>query len=158
MSEQKDMRINNDYVFLGKKSLYIVFKQGLITFFLIPIVCLIGIRSSHVFYPLALCAFLYGLFSFFETLSLKIFYDKNGVWIAHGFLPWKKGIFGIKWRDLEVAYFYPNMKSWIFNSYKISVKNRFSSEIEFLLNDIGNGKNIVIEINSVHETIINQQS
>src|SRR5690349_4673241 len=33
--------------------------------------------------------------------SVQLYYDDVGVWTYSGLLPWKKGVSGVKWRDMD---------------------------------------------------------
>ena len=44
---------------------------------------------------------LYVVYRFLLMKSYKLFFDDEGVWLYSGILPWKKGTWGIKWRDID---------------------------------------------------------
>lgn len=86
--------------------------------------------------------------------SYNLFFDKEGIWIKWGFLPWQKGLAGVKWRDLDGAVCYQTMTSWLFKSYTIRVGHRFTRSSEIFLRHIKNGHFAMAQINSHHDNLI----
>ena len=59
------------------------------------------------------------------------------VWAYSGVLPWKKGVAGVKWRDMDEATFEQGFWSWITGSYTVRIGHRFTKASEIVLTDIG---------------------
>ena len=79
--------------------------------------------------------------------SYKLYYDEAGVWVYSGVLPWKRGVSGVKWRDLDEAVFVNNFLSWMTNSYTVQLKHRFTKAIEISEPSMAQGKRVAILIN-----------
>jgi hypothetical protein len=86
--------------------------------------------------------------------SVQLYYDDVGVWTYSGILPWKKGLSGVKWRDLDEATFVPSFWSWITGSYTVCVRHRFTKANEIMLTNIGRGKAAVGTINAYQQELI----
>lgn len=86
--------------------------------------------------------------------SLLLYTDDHGVWVYSGILPWSRGTFGVKWRDLEDAVYYPNFLSWLFQSYTVRVGHRFTKSSEIVLPQIACGDEAVIHINALHRQML----
>ena len=80
--------------------------------------------------------------------SYKIFYNSTGVFFSYGVLPWAKFGDGIRWNDADFASYYPNFLAWICNSYKISVKHKFTNQVDFVVEDVWRGRYVASIINS----------
>jgi len=79
--------------------------------------------------------------------SSRLYYDDIGVWLYSGILPWKRGVAGVKWRDLDEAVFTNSFASWLTQSYTIVIRHRFTKESEILVTQMANGKQAVMTIN-----------
>jgi hypothetical protein len=88
--------------------------------------------------------------------SYRLYYDDMGVWIYSGVLPWKRGVAGVKWRDLDEATFHNSFWSWISRSYTIQLKHRFTKASEIVEANMANGKQVVITINQQQQQRIRQ--
>ncbi len=86
--------------------------------------------------------------------SHRLYYDDVGVWMYSGILPWKKGVAGVKWRDMDEATFVPAFWSWLFKSYSIRVGHRFTKSSELLMTDMGGGREAVQTLNAYHQELI----
>ncbi len=86
--------------------------------------------------------------------SVQLYYDDVGVWTYSGILPWKKGLSGVKWRDLDEATFVPGFWSWITGSYTVCVRHRFTKANEIMLTNIGRGKAAVATLNAYQQELI----
>jgi hypothetical protein len=86
--------------------------------------------------------------------SVQLYYDDIGVWTYSGILPWKKGVSGVKWRDMDEASFEPGFWSWITGSYTIRIKHRFTKASEIVLTDIAGGKDAVGTLNARQQELI----
>ncbi|NDL62364.1 hypothetical protein [Acerihabitans arboris] len=75
------------------------------------------------------------------------YYDEDGVWVFRGILPWKKGIGGVKWRDIDEATYYTGFISWLTKSYRVRVGHRFTHSSEILVAHIKRGNLAVAVIN-----------
>jgi hypothetical protein len=80
--------------------------------------------------------------------SLELYYDENGVWVYRGILPWKRGSFGMKWRDIEIASFKQNLTSWTTHSYSLQILDRYTRKPELVLTDMRHGDQAVMFINN----------
>ena len=112
----------------------------------------------HIATLILLVALLFIGYQFALLRSYRLYYDDVGVWIYSGILPWKRGVFGVKWRDLDEASFYNSFWSWLSRSYTIQLKHRFTKENEIVEFDMANGKQIVVLINQQHQQRIRQSS
>lgn len=83
--------------------------------------------------------------------SFHLYSDETGVWVYSGFLPWNKGVGGVKWRDLDDATFTQSMASWLFKSFSIRIGHRFTKSNEILLSHWSHGDQVVMAINSQHQ-------
>ncbi len=93
----------------------------------------------------------------YQTLlvrSYRLYYDDIGVWLYSGILPWKKGIVGVKWRDMDEATFVQTFWSWLFKSYSIRVGHRFTKSSELFLTHMARGKDAVVTLNARHQALI----
>jgi hypothetical protein len=86
--------------------------------------------------------------------SVQLYYDDIGVWVYSGVLPWKKGLSGVKWRDMDEATFVPGFWSWITRSYTIRIGHRFTKASEIWLTQIANGKDAVTTLNARQQELI----
>lgn len=102
---------------------------------------------------LVLSALLVG-YEFLLVRSVQLYMDDLGAWVHSGVLPWKKGVSGVKWRDMDEASFVNGFKSWATGSYTIRVKQRFTQENEIVLTNIARGKQAVALLNARHQELI----
>jgi hypothetical protein len=86
--------------------------------------------------------------------SVQLYYDDVGVWTYSGILPWKKGLSGVKWRDMDEATFVPGFWSWITGSYTVRIGHRFTKANEIVLTNIARGKAAVNTLNAYHQDLI----
>ncbi len=93
-------------------------------------------------------------YRFLTLRSVVLYYDDVGVWVFSGVLPWKKGIVGVKWRDMDEATFEQGFWSWISRSYTIRIGHRFTKASEIRLTDIGGGKDAVGTLNAKQQAMI----
>jgi hypothetical protein len=110
----------------------------------------------HIIALILLVALLFIGYQIAMLRSYQLYYDDIGVWIYSGVLPWKRGVAGVKWRDLDAAIFYNSIWSWISSSYTIQLKHRFTKESEIVEASMANGKQVVITINQQHQQYIRQ--
>jgi hypothetical protein len=86
--------------------------------------------------------------------SVQLYYDDVGVWVHSGILPWKKGISGVKWRDMDEATFVTGFWSWITRSYTIRLGHRYTKSSEIVLTNIARGKDVVATLNARQQELI----
>lgn len=86
--------------------------------------------------------------------SVQLYYDDVGVWTYSGILPWKKGLVGVKWRDMDEATFVPGFWSWLTGSYTVRIGHRFTKANEIVLTNIAHGKAAVTTLNAYHQDLI----
>lgn len=86
--------------------------------------------------------------------SYRLYFDQAGVWIYAGILPWKRGVTGVKWRDLDEALFVNDFWSWLSRSYTIQLKHRFTKAVEISADHMASGKQAVLTINQEHQRYI----
>jgi hypothetical protein len=102
---------------------------------------------------LVLSALLVG-YEFLLVRSVQLYMDDLGVWVHSGVLPWKKGVSGVKWRDMDEATFVNGFKSWATRSYTIRIGHRFTKDSEIVLTNIARGKDAVALLNARHQDLI----
>jgi hypothetical protein len=93
-------------------------------------------------------------YRFLVVRSVQLYYDDVGVWVYSGVLPWKKGVAGVKWRDMDEATFVNGFWSWATRSYTVRIGHRFTKDSEILLTHIANGKDAVATINARLQDLI----
>ncbi|MFC0135812.1 hypothetical protein CR105_00645 [Massilia eurypsychrophila] len=86
--------------------------------------------------------------------SVQLYYDDVGVWTYSGILPWKKGLSGVKWRDMDEATFVPGFWSWLTGSYTVRIGHRFTKANEIVLTNIARGKAAVNTLNAYQQDLI----
>jgi hypothetical protein len=86
--------------------------------------------------------------------SYNLYYDDVGIWLYSGVLPWKKGIVGVKWRDLDEVVFFQTLWSWLSNSFSVKVGHRFTKSSEIFITHLGRGKDCVLALNAHHQELI----
>jgi len=79
--------------------------------------------------------------------SFRLYYDDIGVWLYSGLLPWRRGVVGVKWRDMDEATFENSFLSWAAGSYTIIVRHRFTKDSEIVVTQMANGKQAAVTIN-----------
>lgn len=93
-------------------------------------------------------------YEFLLVRSVQLYIDDLGVWVHSGVLPWKQGVLGVKWRDMDEASFVNGFRSWATRSYTVRVKHRFTQENEIVLTNIARGKEAVAIVNARHQALI----
>jgi len=86
--------------------------------------------------------------------SVQLYVDDAGVWVHSGVLPWKKGVTGVKWRDVDEATYAQGFWSWLTRSYMVRIGHRFTKSNEIVLTNIGGGKQAVALINARHHALV----
>lgn len=90
--------------------------------------------------------------------SYSIYYDDLGIWVYSGILPWRKGVNGVKWRDLDETVYFQTFWSWLFKSYSIRIGHRFTKSSEIFLTHMHKGHEAAMEINSRHHVLVQNGS
>jgi hypothetical protein len=93
-------------------------------------------------------------YQFLQVRSVQLYYDDVGVWVVSGILPWKRGVFGVKWRDMDDATYANGFVSWVTRSYTVRIGHRFTRENEIVLHHIAGGRKAVETINALHQQMI----
>lgn len=104
--------------------------------------CVLVASGALLFYRIALLR------------SVLLYVDDVGVWVHAGVLPWKKGVTGVKWRDVDEATYAQGFWSWLTRSYMVRIGHRFTKSNEIVLTHIGGGKQAVGLINARHQAIV----
>jgi hypothetical protein len=86
--------------------------------------------------------------------SVVLYTDDEGVWVYNGIFPWSKGIYGVKWRDVEDAVYSANFLSWLLKSYTVRIGHRFTKSSEIVLSHIARGHEAVMHINDFHHNVL----
>lgn len=86
--------------------------------------------------------------------SVQLYIDDVGVWVHAGVLPWKKGVTGVTWRDIDEATYAQGFWSWLTRSYMVRIGHRFTKANEIVLTNIGGGKRAVATINARHQALV----
>ncbi|PWF41214.1 hypothetical protein [Massilia glaciei] len=86
--------------------------------------------------------------------SVQLYYDDIGVWVYSGILPWKKGLDGVKWRDMDEAVFEPGFWGWVSGSYSVRIGHRFTKNSEIYLTHIGGGRDAVVRLNKKQQELM----
>ena len=86
--------------------------------------------------------------------SYRLYYDEVGVWIYSGVLPWKRGVSGVKWRDLDEAIFVNSFFSWVTGAYSIQLRHRFTKAIEITASNMSQGKQAAITVNQQQRRLL----
>lgn len=87
------------------------------------------------------------LYDFFYLRTMKVYIDRQGIWLAQGILPWSKGVSGSRWDTVGEATFSQTFLSWAFKSYTISISHRFTGMEDLYVHHVRNGDNAVEDIN-----------
>ena len=85
-----------------------------------------------------------------ELRSHRLYFDDVGVWVHAGILPWRKGISGVKWRDLDEAVYQQSFWSWLLRSYTVRIGHRFTKTSEIVFPHKSRGPEAVLAIQSAH--------
>ena len=93
-------------------------------------------------------------YQFLLVRSVQLYYDDVGVWVHSGVLPWKKGVSGVKWRDMDDATYVNGFVSWATRSYTVRIGHRFTKDSEIVLHNMAGGRQAVETINAVHQDLI----
>lgn len=89
-----------------------------------------------------------------ELRVVRLFTNEQGVWVRHGLWPWRRGVSGVKWRDISEASFAQNFSSWMTKSYAVRIGHRFTNSQEIRLNNVLNGHQAAAHINQLLMLIV----
>jgi len=82
---------------------------------------------------------------------IRLYTNDEGVWISYGIFPWNKGGNGVRWEDIDAAYFGGGLISWLFNSYTVIVTHKFTKAEEIYIPKIRHGKRAAAHINDMYK-------
>ena len=126
---------------------------ALLLFGLVPLAFMVNEIAAAVVMVIATLVVGY---RFLTIRSVVLYYDEVGVWVFSGVLPWKKGVAGVKWRDMDEATFEQGFWSWITGSYTIRIGHRFTKASEIRLTTIAGGKDAVAKLNAHQQGLIRE--
>lgn len=89
--------------------------------------------------------------------SVHLYTNDAGVWLFRGVLPWQRAIWGVKWRDIEAASYYPGFFSWILRSYTVRIGHRFTRTSEIVLGHVARGDRAAEHINGLHQVMLRHE-
>lgn len=159
MDQDNAPSVSSDAVSLGGKSWTAYFGIALLAIIVIPIAVALAWRASLVlgltvlFVALAILTY-----QVLEIRSHHLYYDDVGIWLFSGILPWKKGVVGVKWRDLDEAIYFQTFWSWLFKSYSMRIGHRFTKSSEILLSHMARGHESVMKINEQHQQLVRENA
>lgn len=116
--------------------------------FVVPVWLLFGATIAAGVFALAWLGL--GSYRFLLLRSVVLFMDGDGVWVQRGILPWDRGTYGVKWRDVDEAVFVPGFIDWATSSYTVVVRHRFTKDAEIVLPHVPGGAGVVERINERH--------
>ena len=102
-------------------------------------------------------AILYFVYQIVELRSVKLIVSPDGVFYEAGAFPWNSGSVGVKWDELDNAFFSPGFLSWLFHSYTICTTHKFSRANIFVATNMSNGNEAVIAINELKSEYLAHQ-
>ena len=115
----------------------------------------LGLGKFHTAWQLfTILLIFFLLWQIFSLSSCQLYYDATGVWCQSGLFPWDKGIVGVNWRDLDCCLCSVGFRSWFSRSSQIVVNHRFTDRGKLVLNDMSNGRNTCITINTLHQDFL----
>ncbi|MGE6322732.1 hypothetical protein ACQKEF_21085 [Pseudomonas oryzihabitans] len=118
-------------------------------------------QSRHTVIGLAVTGLLFAIgattYKILYLRSVYLYTNDTGVWLFRGVLPWQRAYWGVKWRDIEAAAFYPGFLSWILRSYTVRVGHRFTRTSEIVLGHVARGDRAVDHINSLHQAMVRNE-
>lgn len=103
--------------------------------------------NRKILYALDIVCVIFYLYRILVLKSYKISLDDDGIWLSYGILPWTMAGNGIRWKDADMAFYYPNFLSWVCNSYNVSVNHKYTNLVDFVASDIWRGRRVVELIN-----------
>lgn len=159
MDQENSPNIDSDGVRLGGKSWTAYVGIALMAIILIPISIALAWRASlGLGLAMLVVVLLILTYQVAETRSYRLYYDDVGIWLFSGILPWKKGVVGVKWRDLDEAVYFQTFWSWLFKSYSMRIGHRFTKSSEILLSHMASGHDLVKKINEQHQQLVRENA
>lgn len=86
--------------------------------------------------------------------SIELYADYEGIWIQRGLFPWNRGVYGVKWRDVDEATYATGFMPWVSGCYLVRIGHRFTKASEIQLRHVYNGNHAVQLINKLHLDLI----
>lgn len=80
--------------------------------------------------------------------SVTLYMDDAGVWVMRGVVPWNRGIYGVKWRDIESVVYQQGFSNWLTRSYPVTIVERFTQRGEMHLDHVWRGDQAVTAMNA----------
>jgi hypothetical protein len=114
------------------------------------LVAIVGFAVGKIGILIGLGALARLVYQILYIRSIELSQDDQGVWCSRGILPWNKGVFGVKWRDIDQAHYYPNFLSYMCRSYTIRIGHRYTKSSEVILQHMKCGNAAVEAINQEH--------
>jgi hypothetical protein len=141
---------SNTAITLCQKSWAAYFATLLRAIIVTGVLITVLIWKSSIWKPVTIiwvAAMILIIFRWLSIRSFRLYYDDIGVWLYSGVLPWRRGVVGVKWRDLDEATFINGFVSWLSGSYTVIVRHRFTKDSEIVVTGMANGKQAVTTIN-----------
>ena len=111
-----------------------------------------------LYISISLTIFLIGLlvsgYKIIYLKSVNLYTDSTGVWLYRGVFPWNRGTVGVKWRDIDEALCYNGFFNWIFRSYTVRVRHRFTKSSEVYVPNVAQGHKATGNINSLLQSYL----
>lgn len=154
MDLDTSLTVSRDARILSRKSWTAYLRLVLLA--LVAIVLSGGLGTLHWGAGLMVFVVIAGVLAYqaMELRSHLLYIDDIGIWHASGILPWKKGVAGVKWRDLDEAVFMQGMSSWLLKSYTIRIGHRFTKSSEIVMTHMARGHEAVMTINAAHQELV----
>lgn len=159
MEQDNAPNVGSDAVNLGGKSWTAYLGFALVAIIIVPIAVALawrvslGLGLTILFFVLVILTY-----QVLEIRSYQLYYDDVGIWLFSGILPWKKGVVGVKWRDLDEAIYFQTFWSWLFKSYSMRIGHRFTKSSEILLSHMARGHESVQKINEQHQQLVRENA
>lgn len=154
MDQDNNAKMSEEITFLGKKAWTAYVGTVFIAIILLLVVLAVWGSSWIGGLILLLTSALFVGYRVMYLRSHVLYYDDVGVWLYAGVLPWKKGINGVKWRDLDGSVYFQGLWSWLFKAYSVRIGHRFTKSNELFLTHIGRGHEASMAINDKHQELI----
>lgn len=155
MEQDNAPNVANDVISLGGKSWTAYFGIAVLAIIVLPIAVTLAWGASLVLGLIVMIIALAILtYQVLVIRSHHLYYDEVGIWLFSGILPWKKGVLGVKWRDLDEAIYFQTFWSWLFKSYSMRIGHRFTKESEIILSHMARGHESVMKINEKHQELV----
>jgi hypothetical protein len=90
--------------------------------------------------------------------TTRLYCDDQGIWCFRGILPWKKGVAGLRWENLEKVGYEANFGAWFTQSYTITLYHRYTGASNIRLTQVWKGSAVVAKINQGFQQWQRQQN